>query len=215
MSKKLMKKKRNEELFNLYEQDLNEVQESLQEAIENKKISTASDLLSKSLSKNGKIKKPQNVSLLFTNQLMRKCGLLDVVRNKTKNKKEIMPNARILGSILWNKINDNHPIKKHFIDLAQEVKERHKANYPNFRSVTKRRNSKKEYTFKFHNTIIEQETSSSTINTDIHQFFPPPTLFHPNDDPNYEFSVFSTYPNEPNYEIYQYIGPFNNRDDAF
>src|SRR5436190_7332886 len=98
---------------------------SLRSLIDNDEMPKAKELL-KPPDKNGKIPRPQNSNIIYTNQL-NKVGLLDIIREYCKryniNKQNLIPISKKLSKILWNELSENY--QKFFIILASEVATEH------------------------------------------------------------------------------------------
>jgi hypothetical protein len=147
----------NEYLTKKYNHILDEVQRLITFAINNDEIPKAKDLLSRDENK-----KPANPSIIYVNQLIKVCGLLEKVRNVEGNSsRETMQIARKLGGILWRRIGNNDFIKIFFNNLAEELKLIHKSKYPNYKP--KSRKSAKPIKFKYMNAHNHHEENPNLI----------------------------------------------------
>ncbi|GBB98567.1 hypothetical protein RclHR1_32640001 [Rhizophagus clarus] len=129
----------NKEIIRKYKRVLDDVQQELMNfMISNNQIPDARDFLPKAKLGEINIKKPANSYMLFKFQLIKKCGLLDRIREiEGSSSKEMMQIATKLGGILWNRLDREDPIKIFFNELAQKIKDIHKSEYPNYKPKQK------------------------------------------------------------------------------
>ncbi|GBB87667.1 hypothetical protein RclHR1_14140001 [Rhizophagus clarus] len=188
----------NEELNRKYKHVLDNVQQLMKFMIPNNQIPDAKDFLPKAKLEDIHIKKPTNSFMLFKNELIKKYGLLDRIREiEGSSSKETMQIATKLGGILWNRLDREDQIKISFNELAQKVKDIHKSEYPNYKPKQKSPNTKK-LRFKLVNAIddvpIPQAETEFTISNEISQI--PPQFTFIQSPP--QFNFFPQMDNERN-----------------
>src|SRR4051794_8217385 len=127
------------QVFAEYKDKLNHLLASLRQLIDNDDMPKAKDLL-KPPDKSGKIRRPPNSNIIYTNQL-NKVGLLEIIReyceNYEINKQNLVPISKKLSKILWKELSENY--QKFFDKLASEVSVEHRILYPKYKYRPKRK----------------------------------------------------------------------------
>ncbi|RIA94973.1 hypothetical protein C1645_525448 [Glomus cerebriforme] len=122
--------------------ELDDVLNSLREAIDKNEMPTAKDLLRDQKSST-KIKRPPNSNIIYTN-LLNRFGFLDIIGKFCEkheiSKQKLIPLSKKVSIISWKELPDQY--QKFFEELALKVSAEHKILYPNYKYQPIRKSSR-------------------------------------------------------------------------